>query len=103
MNRRDLPWRHTTDPYKVWISETMLCQTQVSRVINYYTDWMRRFPTVEDLASASTTDVLSARSGLGYNSRGLRVLQAAKIIVNSCHPEFISGSLLKKYSVSIPE
>ena len=103
MNRRDLPWRQTTDPYKIWISETMLCQTQVSRVVNYYTDWMRRFPTVEDLASASTTDVLSARSGLGYNSRGLRVLQAAKIIVNSCHPEFISGSLLKKDSGSSPE
>lgn len=103
MNRRDLPWRHTTDPYKIWISETMLCQTQVSRVVNYYTDWMRRFPTVEDLASASTTEVLSARSGLGYNSRGLRVLQAAKIIVNSCHPEFISGSLLKKDSGSSPE
>jgi len=82
LNRRDLPWRKTTDPYKIRISETMLCQTQVSRVIVYYNEWMRRFPTVEDLAQATNTEVLSARSGLGYNSRGLRVLQAAKIINN---------------------
>lgn len=80
-HRRDLPWRKTSDPYQIWISETMLCQTQVSRVIVYYTDWLRRFPTVQDLAQASTADVLSAWSGLGYNSRGLRVLQAAKDIV----------------------
>lgn len=80
-HRRDLPWRKTTDPYQIWISETMLCQTQVSRVIVYYTDWLRKFPTVADLAQASTSDVLSAWSGLGYNSRGLRVLQAAKDIV----------------------
>lgn len=83
LNRRDLPWRKTTDPYKIWISETMLCQTQVSRVINYYNDWLRKFPTVEDLAQASVTEVLSARSGLGYNSRGMRVHQAAKEIINS--------------------
>lgn len=82
VNRRDLPWRKTQDPYKIWISETMLCQTQVSRVINYYNDWMRKFPTVEALAQATNTEILSARSGLGYNSRGLRVLQAAQIINN---------------------
>lgn len=82
LNRRDLPWRKTEDPYKIRISETMLCQTQVSRVINYYNDWMRQFPTVEALAQSTNMQVLSARSGLGYNSRGLRVLQAAKIISN---------------------
>jgi A/G-specific adenine glycosylase len=81
MNRRDLPWRKTTDPYKIRISETMLCQTQVSRVINYYNNWMRRFPTVESLASATNTDVLSERSGLGYNSRGLRVKRAAEMLI----------------------
>lgn len=59
----------------------MLCQTQVSRVITYYNDWLRKFPTVEKLAQATTSDVLSAWSGLGYNSRGLRVLQSAKDIV----------------------
>jgi A/G-specific adenine glycosylase len=81
-NRRDLPWRKTTDPYKIWISETMLCQTQVSRVITYFNNWMKLFPTVEILAQATNTEVLSARSGLGYNSRGLRVKQAAEKIVN---------------------
>lgn len=60
----------------------MLCQTQVSRVINYYNDWLRRFPTVEDLAQATNTEVLSARSGLGYNSRGLRLRSAAQQVVS---------------------
>lgn len=83
LHRRDLPWRKTTDPYKIWISETMLCQTQVSRVISYYKERMRIFPTVNTLAQATNTEVLSARSGLGYNSRGLRVLQAAKQIVEN--------------------
>jgi A/G-specific adenine glycosylase len=64
LHRRDLPWRDTTDPYKIWISETMLCQTQVSRVIIYYKNWLKQFPTIEVLAQATPTDVLSARSGL---------------------------------------
>ena len=81
-NRRDLPWRKTTDPYKIWISETMLCQTQVNRVIVYYNDWMKLFPTVEDLAQATNTEVLSARSGLGYNSRGLRLRSAAQQVIS---------------------
>lgn len=61
-NRRDLPWRKTTDAYKIWISETMLCQTQVSRVVVYYNNRLRTFPTVESLAQASLSDVLLARS-----------------------------------------
>ena len=60
----------------------MLCQTQVSRVIVYYNQWMKLFPSVEVLAQATNTEVLSARSGLGYNSRGLRVKQSAEKIVN---------------------
>ncbi len=83
INRRDLPWRKTTDPYAIWISETMLCQTQVSRVIVYFNNRMRQFPTVYDLAQASTTEILSARSGLGYNSRWLRIRLAAQAIVAS--------------------
>ena len=82
MNRRDLPWRKTTDPYKIWISETMLCQTQVSRVIVYYNNRLRLFPTVQDLSQASVSEVLAAWSGLGYNSRGMRVHESAKMIVN---------------------
>ena len=81
INRRDLPWRKTTDPYNIWISETMLCQTQVSRVIVYYNNRLRLFPTVQDLAQASVSEVLAAWSGLGYNSRGMRVHQSAKMIV----------------------
>ena len=80
-NRRDLPWRKTTDPYAIWISETMLCQTQVSRVVVYYKNRLQLFPTLEDLAQATVSEVLLARSGLGYNSRGIRVHQAAKMIV----------------------
>jgi len=94
-NRRDLPWRKTTDPYKIWISETMLCQTQVSRVVTYFNNWMKLFPTVEILAQATNTEVLSARSGLGYNSRGLRVKQAAEKIV-SCHSGLDPESLNDK-------
>ena len=60
----------------------MLAQTQTSRVINYYNDRMRLFPSIEDLAQASKSDILKARSGLGYNSRALRLLQAAQLIVD---------------------
>lgn len=87
INRRDLPRRKTTDPYKIRISETMLCQTQVSRVINYYNDWMRKFPTITSLANSTNMDVLSSRSGLWYNSRWLRVKQSAEIINNNKFPD----------------
>ena len=82
LHRRDFPRRKTTDPYKIWISESMLAQTQTSRVVNYYNERMRLFPTVEDLARANKSDVLKARSGLGYNSRAMRLLQAANEITN---------------------
>lgn len=82
-HRRDFPRRQTTDPYKIRISETMLAQTQATRVVNYYRDRLRKFPTIEKLAQASLHDVLHARSGLGYNSRAQRVLQAAKQIVEA--------------------
>ncbi len=82
LHRRDFPRRKTTNPYKIWISESMLAQTQTSRVINYYNDRMRLFPSIEDLAQASKSDILKARSGLGYNSRALRLLQAAQLIVD---------------------
>ena len=77
LHARDLPWRKTTDPYKIWVSESMLCQTQVNRVIEYYDRWMDMFPTVESLAAANNETLLRARSGLGYNSRALRLKQAA--------------------------
>lgn len=75
--RRDLPWRRTKDPYAIWVSEVMLQQTQVSRVVEYWTRFLDRFPTVEALASAPLDEVLSLWSGLGYYSRARNLHRAA--------------------------
>lgn len=80
-NKRDLPWRKTRHPYHILISEVMLQQTQVNRVITKFEDWLRRFPTVETLASAPVSDVLKYWSGLGYNRRALNLKRAAEAIV----------------------
>ena len=74
---RDFPWRRTTDPYAILVSEVMLQQTQVSRVQRYYERWLQQFPTIDALASASTADVLSAWQGLGYNRRALALTRLA--------------------------
>ncbi|MCK8115287.1 HhH-GPD family protein [Anaerosoma tenue] len=79
--RDDLPWRHTTAPYNVLVSEVMLQQTQVTRVVPKYEVFMREFPTVESLASASLGRLLGAWQGLGYNRRALALKRAAEIIV----------------------
>lgn len=81
-NKRDLPWRQTTDPYKILISEVMLQQTQVSRVVPKYTAFLKKFPTVQKLADAPLRDVLALWSGLGYNRRGLNLQKAARTAVN---------------------
>lgn len=86
-NKRDLPWRKTTDPYNILVSEIMLQQTQVDRVIPKYLAWLNVFPTAQDLASASKEDVLKLWMGLGYNSRALRLQKAAKIIAEQGFPE----------------
>lgn len=78
---RDLPWRHSSDPYKIWVSEIMLQQTQVVRVISKYTNWLERFPDVLTLAQAEPAEVLKFWSGLGYNRRALSLHQAAQDIV----------------------
>ncbi len=78
---RDLPWRKTTDPYKILISEIMLQQTQVDRVIPYYQRWLKKWPTVQKLANASRTAVLKAWMGLGYNNRGINIHKAAQKIM----------------------
>lgn len=77
MHGRDLPWRNNPTPYQVLVSEIMLQQTQVDRVIPKYNHFMKIFPDFRALATASTQDVLSAWSGLGYNSRGIRLKKAA--------------------------
>ncbi len=77
---RDLPWRRTYDPYAIWISEVMLQQTQVSRVDGRWQRWLERFPTVDALAAAASSDVLEEWQGLGYNRRALSVHRAAQAI-----------------------
>jgi A/G-specific adenine glycosylase len=81
-SRRDLPWRRTRDPYAVWVSEMMLQQTQVATVLGYYDRWMRRFPTIRDLAGAAEHDVLHAWQGLGYYSRARNLWRGAKAVVS---------------------
>ncbi|MBN1861209.1 MAG: A/G-specific adenine glycosylase [Candidatus Thermoplasmatota archaeon] len=89
-NKRKLPWRKTTDPYKILVSEFMLQQTQVSRVLSYYEHWTRRWPTIEALASASLPEVLQQWMGLGYNTRAVNLHRTAQIIV-----EKFDGDILK--------
>ena len=86
-NGRDLPWRHTKDPYAILVSEVMLQQTQVERVIPRYLDWLERWPTPAALAAASPADVIRAWQGLGYNRRGLNLHRAACAIAEQGWPE----------------
>ena len=79
-NRRDFPWRRTSDPYAVLVSEVMLQQTQASRVVDRFVRFMGRFPTAEALATSSSADVLAEWSGLGYNRRALALQRAAAIV-----------------------
>jgi len=81
--RRELPWRRTRDPYRIWISEIMLQQTRVAAAIPYYERFLERFPNVETLAAAEEDQVLACWSGLGYYSRARNLLRAAKLIVES--------------------
>lgn len=88
--RHDLPWRQTEDPYKILVSEIMLQQTQVSRVVEKYKAFLKAFPTAKKLAAASQADVLKMWSGLGYNRRARFLHQCAKEIV-----------LLKKFPTDV--
>ena len=83
--RRDLPWRKTRDPYAIWLSETMLQQTQVATVVPYYHRFLERFPTVAFLAQAPMADVLSLWAGLGYYRRAKHLHLAAREIVARHH------------------
>ena len=79
--RSDLPWQGTRDPYRVWLSEVMLQQTQVATVIPYYERFLRRFPTLESLAQAPEDEVLRLWSGLGYYARGRNLQAAARAVI----------------------
>ena len=86
--RHELPWRKTHDPYKILVSEVMLQQTQVERVIPYYTKFLKKFPTVRSLANAPLSEVLILWQGLGYNRRAKMLHLAAKEVVQKYKGKF---------------
>ena len=90
-NARALPWRETKDPYKIWISEVLLQQTQVVTGTVYYLRFLERFPTVQDLANAPLEDVLKAWEGCGYYARARNLHAAAKQIVQNGMSESLEG------------
>ncbi len=85
-NARAVPWRDTRDPYAILVREVMLQQTQVDRVIPYWTAWLERWPTVESLAEASPADVIRAWQGLGYNRRAVSLHRSAREIRDNGWP-----------------
>src|SRR5271167_404598 len=87
-HQRDLPWRRSRDPYRIWIAEVMLQQTRIAAVMPYYQRFLARFPTVQTLARAPEAEVLKLWSGLGYYSRARNLHRAAKIIVAEHNGQF---------------
>jgi A/G-specific adenine glycosylase len=90
--RHSLPWQQTRDPYRVWLSEIMLQQTQVSTVLGYYNLFLQRFPDVASLAAASIDDVFAMWSGLGYYSRARNLHKCAQAVVSEHGGSFPSSS-----------
>ncbi|HSW06255.1 A/G-specific adenine glycosylase [Aquabacterium sp.] len=90
--RHDLPWQNTRDPYRVWLSEIMLQQTQVSTVLSYYERFLQRFPDVQALAAAPQDDVLALWSGLGYYSRARNLHRCAQVLAAEHGGEFPRSS-----------
>jgi A/G-specific adenine glycosylase len=86
-NGRDLPWRRTRDPYAILVSEVMLQQTQVARVLPRYEAWLARWPTADALAAAALEDVLREWVGLGYNRRAVRLWEAARVVATDGWPQ----------------
>jgi A/G-specific adenine glycosylase len=82
INKRDLPWRETSDPYKIWLSEIILQQTRVNQGLNYYLRFIERFPNVKMLAEADEDEVLKYWQGLGYYSRARNLHKASRQIQN---------------------
>ncbi|CAI8226114.1 MAG: Adenine DNA glycosylase [Bacteroidia bacterium] len=87
-NKRELPWRNTTDPYKIWLSEIILQQTRVQQGLPYYEKFTNQFPTINELADASEQDVLLLWQGLGYYSRARNMHYTAKMIVDKYNGNF---------------
>jgi A/G-specific adenine glycosylase len=84
---RDLPWRRTRDPYAILVSEVMLQQTQVERVVPRYERWLLRWPSVEALAAATPADVIVEWQGLGYNRRAVSLHRAARVVAEQGWPD----------------
>jgi A/G-specific adenine glycosylase len=97
--KRDLPWRRTTDPYRIWLSEIMLQQTRVAAVIPYYERFLERFPDIQALAAAPQEEVLRLWSGLGYYSRARNLQRAAQEIVAKHGGNFPRG---EKDALALP-
>ena len=95
-NGRDLPWRHTRDPYHILVSEIMLQQTQVERVIPKYLEWLKTYPTFPALANASIDDVKQLWRPLGYNIRPVRLHQIAQFVMKNHN-----GNLPKTYDALV--
>lgn len=85
-NGRDLPWRKTRDPYRILVSELMLQQTQVARVMLFYDRWLKQFPDWKTLANASNAEVIRAWAGLGYNRRALALRDIARHVIKNGVP-----------------
>src|SRR5689334_4128979 len=88
INKRDLPWRRTTDPYKIWLSEIILQQTRVDQGLEYYKRFVSAFPSVKKLAAANEDEVLKLWQGLGYYSRARNLHHAAKDIAKRFKGKF---------------
>src|SRR4029078_3818252 len=87
-NARDLPWRRTSDPYAIWVSEIMLQQTQVKTVIPYWERWMRELPMIESLAKAKPEKIHKLWEGLGYSTRVSNMQKAAQFIEETFNGKF---------------
>ena len=83
LNKRNLPWRHGRNPYRVWVAEIMLQQTQVKTVIPYFKKWMKKYPTLKSLRNAKYDKVLKMWEGLGYYSRCKNMHKASQLIESS--------------------
>lgn len=102
-HKRELPWRLTTDPYKIWLSEVILQQTRVSQGLPYYLKFVNAFPTVEALAAAEEPKVLRLWQGLGYYSRARNLLKCARLVVQNFEGRFPGNYVLLKSLPGIGE
>ena len=87
-NKRDLPWRKTKDPYKIWVSEIILQQTRIEFGIKYYNKFLEKYPDIKKLANCKEMDLMKIWEGLGYYSRAINMLKTAKIVLNSFNGVF---------------